>query len=218
MMPGKFIVFEGADGSGTTVQSKEITRRLQNKLGRNRIIWTCEPSKGHIGQFLRRVLSNESNLPNEAMELLFLADRIDHVDKEIAPALRNDKVVVCDRYTMSTLVYQGAVKFISFGDIEFSKKIELLLKRESKMLLEHGFICPDFTMVLDVDPSVAAKRRMARGGDEEKYETESIQREVCSLYKGMGKTKGLNKTVLIDANKDIDKVTDHCWEVLMGLE
>jgi dTMP kinase len=104
--PGALIVIEGIDGSGSTTQSN----MLLEWLGRVGIpaVFTCEPSKGPIGEALRRHLGRQAELGGpEAEALAFAADRMDHVLSEVVPALAGGTTVVTDRYYLSSLAYQA---------------------------------------------------------------------------------------------------------------
>src|SRR5450759_981694 len=102
---GVFIVIEGLDGSGKTTQAILLAKRLSQS---HKTILTAEPSRGKIGAFIREsCLYEEKRLPTEAEALLFAADRVEHVQKEIKPALDEGKLVICDRYVYSSLAYQG---------------------------------------------------------------------------------------------------------------
>lgn len=105
MSTPKFIVLEGIDGSGTTTQLSRVSAALRT-LG-HRVHETREPTGGRIGKLIREQLSDPSGVSARCLALLFAADRIDHLDREILPALARGEVVVCDRYVMSSLVYQS---------------------------------------------------------------------------------------------------------------
>lgn len=112
-----FIVLEGLDGAGTTTQSSRLLTRLLAE-GQPAMV-TREPSDGPIGTLIRQMLSMRVVLPQpdgslgpvgrETLALLFAADRLDHIDAEIRPALATGRVVISDRYVASSLVYQGDV-------------------------------------------------------------------------------------------------------------
>ncbi len=106
MKKGKLIVFEGADGSGKSVQSKILAERL---LAENvPSFWTNEPSTGPVGVLIRQRLRGESPVDLKAMGPMFVADRIDHAERGIKPALERGEIVICDRYTFSNTAYRTA--------------------------------------------------------------------------------------------------------------
>jgi dTMP kinase len=226
MKKGRFIVFEGADGSGTTTQSKLLAEELGKRFGPDNVIWTCEPSTGPIGAFIRTILHGEvDRIPgNESMKLLFTTDRLDHIETEIGPALDAGKWVVCDRFYLSTLVYQGAI------DI-FTKKNELLsidahllrlthlrimrAEMENRMKLKIPFPFPDVTLILDVNPDEIARRRERRGEKAEIFESCRMQSEVCLLYSEWGKRNPYPENcVMVDGCMSISSVKTRCLEII----
>src|SRR5438270_289588 len=107
MAPGRFIVFEGIDGSGTTTQVARRQHRWQG-LGLQ-VHRTAEPSTGAVGRLLRQLLAGaEAPFDPHAMALLFAADRRDHLSREVRPLLEAGVHVLCDRYVLSSVVYQVA--------------------------------------------------------------------------------------------------------------
>ena len=102
---GKFIVFEGLDGSGKTTQAKLLHGHFLAQ-GENSLL-TWEPTDGPIGRLARSATKGEVSLETETLALLFAADRREHYGKIIAPALESGGIVVCDRYYYSNLAYQG---------------------------------------------------------------------------------------------------------------
>jgi dTMP kinase len=103
---GVFICVEGLDGCGKTTQAKLLVKKLQKSY---KAVYTAEPSRGKIGVFIRkRCLYGEKRLSSVAEALLFAADRVEHVENEILPAVGKGQLVVSDRYVYSSLAYQGA--------------------------------------------------------------------------------------------------------------
>ena len=103
---GIFICLEGLDGCGKSTQAKALVKWLRS-IGREAIL-TAEPTNGPIGRLLRRILRGEINVNPLAEAMLFAADRCCHLEEAIKPALREGKVVVCERYIHSSLAYQQA--------------------------------------------------------------------------------------------------------------
>src|SRR5262245_58804737 len=111
---GRFIVVEGVDGSGSTTHTRLLAKALR-KRG-HRVHTNCEPTTGPVGGLIRQVLQKRITIPGESgpkslgwstMALLFAADRLDHLDSEITPALRKGEWVISDRYDLSSLAYQS---------------------------------------------------------------------------------------------------------------
>jgi dTMP kinase len=176
MNKGFFLVLEGIDGSGTTTQAELLSARLQE--AGHRVVLTREPTAGPVGIFLRQALGQKLRdngepvqLGWDSMALLFSADRMDHLRREVLPALQEGAIVISDRYDLSSLIYQSAT--CPEGD----DVIEWLRALNEKAIRPHA------TVVLDVDPDAAAERRAARGGEEEIYEKAELQRRLRELYK-----------------------------------
>lgn len=179
---GKFIVFEGADGAGTTTQAKLLLDALC-ALGIP-ALQTFEPSNTPIGRFLREILSGKHGPLGEApgrwgwreLSYLFMADRIWHVKTVVLPALKQGTNVICDRYYASTLVYQ------SIGAPSHNEQLDRIFSLLKEMTSQPNFLEPHlwlYLRVLDVD--TLALRRTSRA-TEEIYEKAEIQRKVVDLY------------------------------------
>jgi len=176
----RFVVLEGIDGSGTTTQAKRLAEALESRG--ERVCLTCEPSSGPVGRLIREALtrklvrpgtSEPHTLPWSAMALLFAADRVDHVNTVVTPALADGKIVVSDRYVLSSLAYQS----VTSPERERERSIPWI--REINAHARPA----DLTIVLDVDDAVAAERRAARGGPEELFEAREIQRKLAEVYR-----------------------------------
>lgn len=170
MNRGVFIVIEGVDGAGKSEQVKQLAERL-NAAGR-RVIITREPSGGPVGVSIRKVLKGSARLYWRAMALMFIADRADHLAREVEPALGRGAIVVCDRYDLSGLCYQSA----SAPDGEGEATIAWLLAAGAV------FRRPDLTVLLELPVEAAASRRQARGGAPELYERDDFLVKVAAAY------------------------------------
>jgi len=197
---GLFIVFEGIDGAGTTTQASRYASFLR---GRRRLAHvTREPSGGPIGSLLRLALTQRLTLPSrhrdEMMALLFAADRIDHIESEIAPHLRDGYIVISDRYELSSIIYQ------SIGVETEAERKELVswIRTTNRCALQ-----PDVTIVVDVDPDVAAQRRRARGGASELFEEPELQSRLARAYIRADEYTPNDNIVHVDGNGDVDSVT-----------
>ena len=212
---GVFVVFEGIDGSGTTTQAARYAAHL--RAGRRLVHVTHEPSGGPIGAQIRLVLRNRLTLPAthqaEVMALLFAADRLDHVESEIAPHLRDGYVVISDRYDLSSLAYQsitaGSASDVSpggpsgpssqqrrdtAGTIDWIRTLNRFARR------------PDVTVVLDVSPDVAAARRRARGGAAELFDDADLQARLALAYGGAEHLVPGDRVLHIDGDRAPDAV------------
>lgn len=166
---GRLIVLEGLDGAGTTTQAKRLVEHLRARGGKAHL--TREPSDGPVGQLIRQMLTGGHAIPGQSIAqstfgLLFAADRLDHLQREVEPQLAAGATVVSDRYYHSSLAYQG-----TGADRDW---ITMLNARARK---------PDLTIFLQVRPEVAAKRRADAGRVQELFEDMRMQEEVAAGYK-----------------------------------
>jgi len=175
--PGVFVVVEGIDGSGSTTHTKLLGKALRQRG--LKVVETCEPSAGPIGALIRQVLQRRLFVADAAgprefawstMALLFAADRMDHLDSTVVPALRDGAVVLSDRYDLSSLAYQSVTA--PGGD----KVVPWIRELNARALR------PDLTVVIDVPVEVAEERRRARGGIEEMFEARDLQTRLCAVY------------------------------------
>lgn len=158
---GTFICIEGLDGSGKTTQAKLLVKKLRKS---HNAVYTAEPSHGKIGTFIRNsYLYGEKRLSSVIEALLFAAERIEHVETEVLPALHQGKLVISDRYIYSSLAYQGAAGL----SLEWIEKIN-----------EHASQ-PDLAVFIDVDPKTAIHRLKPNKSLMENMET---QRKVRKIY------------------------------------
>jgi dTMP kinase len=157
---GAFIVIEGLDGSGKTTQAKLLAAKLRQS---HHAVYTFEPSQGRIGTFIRNgCLYEDKRLHAEVEALLFAADRVEHVENEIKPALEEGCLVISDRYIYSSLAYQGSAG-ISQTWIE---------------TLNEYALKPDFAVFIDVSPETVLKRLERRKSVMETLGTQRCVREI----------------------------------------
>jgi len=181
---GFFVCIEGLDGCGGTTQSRLLVEKLV-KGGRD-AVYTMEPTRGRIGGLIREYcLYGKSRAPGVVEALLFAADRFEHVQYEIIPALDKARLVVSDRYLYSSLSYQGSAGL----SIDWIRKINA-----------HA-IRPDLAIFIDVDPEVAVQRLKTRKSIMETLEN---QRRVRELYMGFVEAGEL---VMIDGADSIEEVS-----------
>lgn len=175
--PGVFVVVEGIDGSGSTTHTKLLGKALRQRG--LKVVETCEPTSGPIGSLIRQVLQRRLFVADAAgprafawstMALLFAADRMDHLDSTIVPALREGAVVLSDRYDLSSLAYQSVTAPGGERVVPWIRELNAAALR------------PDLTLVIDVPVEVAEERRRARGGMEEMFETRDLQTRLCGVY------------------------------------
>lgn len=172
---GVFICIEGLDASGKTTHAHWLVRNLW-KQGFD-AVYTTEPSRGEFGRFIRRyVLQRMRRVPSVVEALLFAVDRVDHVEKEIKPALERGKIVVSDRYVYSSLAYQGAAGL----DIKWIEEINRLA------------LPPDLAIYIDVPPEVVVKRIKWKKSVMERLETQRKVREVYMKFVENGRLLPIN--------------------------
>jgi dTMP kinase len=188
---GKLIVLEGIDGSGTTTQLERAVTFI-GSLGR-RAVATREPSTGPVGVLLRQALLGQLHMPDgrkldgRTMALLFAADRVDHLQREIEPQLAAGTTVVSDRYLLSSLAYQAEEA-----------------DRAWVASLARGVLPPDLTILLDVPIEVAARRREAAGRPVERYDADSYLAKVAANYRTLA--RGDARVVVLDGARSKDEV------------
>ncbi len=212
MIEGHFIVIEGIDGSGTTTQCSILAERLIDKgLPAHT---TREPSDGPIGVLIRQILTGRVVVPGRhgarppawaTMATLFASDRLDHLEAEVIPNLIDGVTVICDRYDHSSVAYQTVS---SGGDDDVSTWVRELNRRARR---------PDLTLVLDVNPEVAASRRGMRSGGPELYEIDEMQVELAKFYAKIDELFPTDMIRHIDANCGVEGVTTAIWSEVMAL-
>lgn len=192
---GRFIVLEGIDGAGTTTQAELVSAALRREGWE--VLTTREPSDGPIGALIRQALSGKLPLSgrdgpsDETLALLFAADRSDHLWAQILPALQRQQVVICDRYLLSSLAYQGAVVPMDWVE-----------------QINAQAVAPDLTIFLEVDAAIAAERRSARGGEAELFENPQRQRKVIEQYlTAIRSRSGKDRIARLDGNRPIAEVS-----------
>ncbi|MCD7739879.1 MAG: dTMP kinase [Candidatus Gastranaerophilales bacterium] len=202
MNKGLFITFEGADGSGKTTQLNKIKAFLEDK-GFN-IVVTREPGALDIGQKIRNILLHYDGIVSDRCEMfLFLADRAQHVETFIKPALKEGKIVLCDRHIDSTIAYQG------YGR---GQDIELLTKLNA---IAVDGLTPDLTILYDIDTQIALQRI---GSKKDRMETSGIEfhKKVRNGYLELHKNYP-DRIKLINANNSIENVFEDTKNIIIKL-
>lgn len=201
MIEGLFVVLEGIDGAGTTTQTARLVAAL--RVRGLAALGTREPSDGPIGTQIRQILTGRLVVrpsgggcaapawPTQA--LLFAADRVDHLESEVLPNLRDGVTVVSDRYDYSSVAYQGAAT----DDLAVVAWIRAINGQARR---------PDITFVLDVPAAVALDRRRRRAGRSELFEIEELQSRLADFYVGIAAHFPDDNIVHIDGARDEDAV------------
>jgi len=197
-MKGKFIVFEGIDGCGKTTQINEIFKWLptSNLISNDySIVKTREPGGSLLGSKLRDLIlsNNKDNVPTNLTELLlYAADRTEHVTKTIAPALKNGDWVLSDRFSGSTLAYQGYGRNI---DKKIIKQLEIIACQGQK---------PDITFFLDISIEESFARRKNQIPDRIESEGVNFLRKVNIGFKKIAQE---NNWIVISASNNKKNIT-----------
>jgi dTMP kinase len=187
-----FIVLEGIDGAGTTTQTERLVAHLRGR-GR-RAASTREPSGGPVGRLLREILlgqhrpTPDTTVGGHTMALLFAADRLDHLQREILPLLAEGADVVSDRYLLSSLAYQAEES-----------------DRAWVASLARGVRAPDLTVLLDIPVEEAARRRALAGRPVERYDADSFLARVAENYRTLARAQ--EDVVVLDGRPSVDEVT-----------
>ncbi|WP_022852988.1 NTPase [Thermodesulfatator atlanticus] len=193
--PGFLVVFEGLDGSGKSTLMAKLAEKIA-KEGK-KVVTTQEPTKGEWGEKIREHLSSGSKISPQAMAELFLRDRREHAEKFLIPALQEKQIVLCDRYYLSTMAYQGACEL----DV-----------KELKRANETWAPVPDLVIYLKVPIETALERVSQRPFYKpEIFETEEFLAKVAEIYEANLK---YFRHEIIDASKPLEVVIENTWNAL----
>ena len=203
-MKGVFITFEGPDGSGKTTQLHKAAETLR-RMGYE-VLESREPGGTELAEKVRSLVLDAS-LPLAARTevLLYLAARSEHVDKVLRPAFAAGKIILCDRFSDSTLVYQGLVRGMQPEQLQELRRL-------------NAYVCGDFapqlTLLLDGRPEVLAERRSLRGVSD-RYEDKGLafQRQVREGFRTLAELEP-QRIRLINAEQSADKVAEAVLRVI----
>lgn len=204
MKEGYFISFEGVDGCGKSTQVSRLSKRLE-RLQRPFLL-TREPGGTSLGEAIRPILKDpQYPIEPEAELLLFAASRAQLVREIIVPALESGKTVVSDRFTDSTLAYQG---FARKGNLPFIQGLNAFASL--------GLV-PDSTILLDMPPELALKRAFERNTrdcqDRLDQEALSFYQAVRQAYLKLAKREK-KRFIIIQADQDPNQIETEIWHVL----
>jgi dTMP kinase len=190
---GILIVIEGSDGAGLSTQAALLTGYLRDK--NKKVIVTKEPTTSSIGNLIRSALKQEWKPSPVALQLLFAADRENHLEEEIEPALRENKIVISDRYILSSLAF-GSIDV----DQEFLKQINLKFRK------------PDLTFIIDTPPEVCLKRINENRATLELFEEERRLEKVRENYLAL--RNHFKNTFIINGDREKEEVSKDIREVV----
>ncbi len=203
VMKGKFIVFEGSDGSGKTTVINELSKKFKEK---NIEFETYrEPGGTKISEDIRNIILDVNNkeLSAKCECLLFAAGRAQLIEERIKPSLDDGKIILCDRFVMSSLLYQGIGRDLGIDNV---KKINDFAT---------GGLKPDLTLFLDIDAKTALKRKR-KNFTPDRLEEEDYKFHL-KIYDGYKKLAKMYKDeiVTIDATKSIDEVVEESYKIIL---
>jgi dTMP kinase len=202
---GRFITFEGGEGSGKSTQIKTLAQRLD--AAKLRTLVTREPGGSPGAEIIRHlVLSGMGKLLGaDAETLLFAAARDDHVHSVIRPALAQGIWVLCDRFSDSTRAYQGRLGNVAPGVLNAMERVTI------------GDLKPDLTIILDVPVEIGMQRATVRrgAGPPDRFEAEDLKfhQDLREAYRQIAASEP-ERCVLIDATPDPATVAANVWDVL----
>lgn len=193
---GRLIVFEGIDGTGKSTQLRLLRHYLEARG--NRVVATREPTDGAYGRKIRSLYRSRSTLSPEEELALFINDRREHVTSVLAPALADGRIVLCDRYFLSTAAYQGAVGLDP----------ELIIAR-------NGFAPPpDLALVFELEPQEAVRRIIEHRGElPNDFEQLDYLQKVDTVFRSMR----LPYIRRIDASPAADQIQQRVRDLADGL-
>ena len=204
---GLFLTFEGPDGSGKSTQARLLAERLRRDG--HAVLESVEPGGTPIGQQIRRILLDPANRELRPITelLLMFAARAQNVEQSLLPALAQGKIVVSDRFTDSSIAYQGAGH-------ELGREIVLQVDR----IACHGLV-PDLTLCIDIDPETGLARAHSRNQHHEmRYEQQSAEfhQRVRAAYHDLARREP-RRIRLIDGNGSPEQIAEHVWTEVAAL-
>ena len=199
-----FITFEGGEGSGKSLQTRALYRKL-NRLAIPAIL-IHEPGSTVLGEKLTRLLkwARGTSISPMTELMLFNASRAQLLDEVVRPALQTGKIVICDRYTDSTIAYQGYGRRV---DIETIRKVNGLAT---------GTLKPDLTVLLDISPEVGFARKTGQEPDRFEKEDRAFHRRVRAGYLKLAEEEP-RRWLVIDAALPKEKIKQMIWQKVSSL-
>jgi dTMP kinase len=204
---GRFITFEGGEGTGKSTQCRLLAERL--RAGGAKVVITREPGGSPGAEAIRHVLLTGVAKPfgAEAETLLFAAARDDHLRTTIQPALAAGAWVLCDRFADSTRVYQGVAGKV---DARFIRGLERIVVGNTR---------PDLTCILDLPAETGLARAAARrgNGETDRFEGEALafHTSLRNAYRALA-TQEPERCIVVDASSDAKAVSEIVWSIVSG--
>ncbi len=206
-MPALFITFEGPDGSGKSTQARLLAERFRREG--HPVLETVEPGGTPIGQQIRRILLDPANQELRAVPelLLMFAARAQNVEQSILPALAEGKIVVSDRFTDSSIAYQGAARGLGWDTVLQVDRIAC-----------QGLV-PDLTLCIDIDTETGLSRARSRNRDSGSHEARIDQQavefhhKVRDAYHELARSEP-GRVRLIDGSGSEEEIAAKVWDVV----
>ncbi len=207
-----FVTFEGPEGAGKSTALKIIASKL-SELGHH-VVTTREPGGGPLGKRIRQMLLEEGEVSAETELLLFLADRANHVQTIVVPALKEGSVVLCDRHADSTIVYQG-----------YGRGLDLNFLKAGNQFATKG-LTPDLTLLFDLDPKIGLERldiseKTLFGPDKKRRDVNRLDREPLEFHRKVRNgflelaRSEPNRFVILDAEKGPEQLAQDALDAIL---
>lgn len=204
MKKGYFITFEGPDGSGKTTITKNVVDKLM-KLGYD-VCLTREPGGIEIAEQIRKVIldPNNTSMDPRTEALLYAASRRQHLVEKVLPALKENKLVICDRFLDSSLAYQGNARGLGIDNILGINEFAI------------DGLFPDLTIYLDISAEGGIARVNSRREEKDRLDSESIEfhKKVVDGYKKVNE-RFKDRVKVVDASNSIEEVSDDCLNIIL---
>ncbi|RIO54940.1 dTMP kinase [Staphylococcus hominis] len=197
-----FITFEGPEGSGKTTVLNQINKLLSENYN---VISTREPGGVSTGEEIRNILLDGENIDIRTEALLFAASRREHLVEKVIPALKNNKVVLCDRYIDSSLAYQGYARGIGIEEVKKINEFAI------------NGLYPDLTIYLDIDAEVGRERILKNQRSQNRLDKETLtfHQKVIEGYKTLIKTNP-ERFKVVDATQSIESVVSDTYDIILS--
>lgn len=204
MNKGYFITFEGPDGSGKTTITKNVVEKL-SEMGID-VVLTREPGGIEIAEQIRKVILDPSNISMDSRTeaLLYAASRRQHLVEKVIPALKENKVVICDRFLDSSLAYQGNARGLGIDSILGINEFAI------------NGLYPDLTIYLDISAEGGIERVNSRREEKDRLDAESIEfhKKVVEGYQKVIE-RFKDRIKVVDASNSIEQVTNDSLKTIL---
>lgn len=203
MNKGLFITFEGPDGSGKSTVAKLIVEKLKEQG--YEVVHTREPGGIEIAEQIRNVILDPKNtaMDSKTEALLYAASRRQHLVEKVIPAVKENKIVICERFIDSSLAYQGHARALGIDEVLSINNFAI------------GDLFPDLTIYLDVDEKIGLSRVNSRNEEKDRLDSESINFHhlVVEGYKKVLE-RFKDRIKVVDASKNIDEVVAESLKII----